>query len=394
MMRTISITLLVAIAFFAASSCAPAMAANFQIRQGINVAGPYVRIRRVSSGEVVPRLEYWGSAEYSNWYTGTDLRHMGFDFVRLPVNPVPLLASAPDLRSRLLDEIVNWLKGYTSAGLRVIVDLHFWSPPDKFWFPANLVPERNIAAFEAYRSLIRSLSERLARLPHGVVALELLNEPPSDDCRGDGWIREQRTLLADARAVTRELPLVVTGCGGQLEGLLALDAYDVSFRDRNLLFTFHFYEPFVFTHQGGYVEYRYFSEIPYPASAGTLASTIEKTNEAIDTAITRPLDRAIAKRLAASQIEAYFALATDRKFVERRLAQVVTWARAHDVSVDRIFLGEFAAINWRNYDTPQYLRSRKTWNRDVRAAAARLGIASAYWNLPYPKGPTTSDVGG
>jgi len=332
------------------------MAANFQIRQGINVAGPYVRIRRVSSGEVVPRLEYWGSAEYSNWYTGTDLRHMGFDFVRLPVNPVPLLASAPDLRSRLLDEIVNWLKGYTSAGLRVIVDLHFWSPPDKFWFPANLVPERNIAAFEAYRSLIRSLSERLARLPHGVVALELLNEPPSDDCRGDGWIREQRTLLADARAVTRELPLVVTGCGGQLEGLLALDAYDVSFRDRNLLFTFHFYEPFVFTHQGGYVEYRYFSEIPYPASAGTLASTIEKTNEAIDTAITRP--------------------------------------RAHDVSVDRIFLGEFAAINWRNYDTPQYLRSRKTWNRDVRAAAARLGIASAYWNLPYPKGPTTSDVGG
>jgi hypothetical protein len=356
------------------------------MHRGVNVAQPFTEVRSLTANGDGLVSEFTGLNKSPNAYSPSELRHAGYDFIRLPVNPAPLLENRPMARARLLDELEKGIKFYASADLSVIIDLHFWSPANKTWVPEAIVPMSNSAGLAAYRGLIGEISARLARYPHGQVALELFNEPPNTNCRSDGWIAEQKILVHDARLVAPVLPLVVSGCGGQLDALVALSSEDINFHDRNLIFSFHFYEPFLFTHQGVYIDYRYIQDVPYPAAAGSVSATLGAMNQTVDASDLPIPERVLAKTLAARRIMQYFSQAPDRRFVAQRLDTVIAWAKRNSVSPNRIVLGEYGAITLRKTDTPEYLKARQTWDEDVQSAAEERGIAPAYWNLPYPKG--------
>ncbi|MCJ9729713.1 glycoside hydrolase family 5 protein [Bradyrhizobium sp. PRIMUS42] len=357
----------------------------FPIREGINIAGPFVRTKVAPSNFNGERSEYWTRTMYPGWYTGDELRQQGFDFVRMAINPAVLLENPALRRGRFLDEIDREIQFYRSAGLRVIADLHFWRPANEVWTEQAIMGDGSSAAGSAYRALVVEIADRLARYPQGDVALELLNEPPTQDC-GTGWIPLQQALVRAVRESTAKLPIIVTGCGGQLDGLLALDRSKIDLSDSNLIFTFHFYEPFLFTHQGAYRLYLHIQGIPYPAADGSVEAAVGLTNALIDQLGLSIADAVAEKASATKEILRYFAQAPGRDFVKSQFDKVSAWARANTIPPSRILLGEFAAINWRKTDRPDYLAARIRWDNDVRAAAAERGFAWAYWNLPYPKG--------
>ncbi len=78
----------------------------------------------------------------------------------------------------------------------------------------------------------------------------------------------QVELLRTARAAAPQLTLVASGaCGSMIAGLEALDPARLG--DANLIYTFHFYEPYVFSHQGApwmtsEPMYRYLNAVPWP----------------------------------------------------------------------------------------------------------------------------------
>jgi hypothetical protein len=241
--------------------------------------------------------------------------------------------------------------------------------------------------FAAYRSLVAQIAQRLARYPHGQVAFEMLNEPPRTNCETTGWIREQQILLADVRAIARALPVLVYGCREDNESLLSLNRSNLNMDDPNLVFAFHFIDPYVFTAQGGATAYKYIEGLRYPASAGNIDETLAETNRNIDAAGLSEMDAFAARASAAKIIAKYYAQAPDRSFIEQRLEMVLAWARENGIAPSRLLIGEYDAINWRKTDSPEYLQSRLRWDNDVKAVADSLGIANAFWALPDKRGP-------
>ena len=117
------------------------------------------------------------------------------------------------------------------------------------------------------------------------------------------------------------LSLLLTGCNGGVDDLLAMKAGDADFSDPNLLFTFHYYEPLLFTHQGSAVK-PFVAGVPYPARAGRLEDALAQTGAAVDAQHRPPGDAVAAKAAASGALFSYFAHDIDRSFVERRLDAV------------------------------------------------------------------------
>ena len=356
----------------------------FPVRHGLNAPQPFEAVQAFPAGRADGAVLAFANPTRPPAYSPTELRAMGYDFIRLPVNPAVLLANPGAVREHALDQVEAGLRPFLSQNIRVIFDLHFWSPPDKVWTAAAVIDPANPAAFERFKALVAEVAGRLARYPQGTVALGLLNEPPH--CVDARWFQQQTQLVRAARAVAPTLPLLLTGCNGGVDNLTAMTARNTDFSDPNLLFTFHYYEPLLFTHQGSGVR-PFVVGVPYPARAGRLEDAKAQTSAAVDGQQRAPADAAAAKAAANGALANYFSRDIDHSFIEGRLDAIIAWARANGVSPSRLIMGEYGAINWRKTDTPERLKQRLAWDADVRAAADARGVASAYWTLPSVRGP-------
>ena len=121
------------------------------------------------------------------------IKAMGFDHVRFPIEPAPLLSETPDpsiLNSGYIQYIDNALDMILAAGLAVIVDIH---PSDEFKLRIN----REERAIEAFAKFWRAFATHLAKRNPDFVFLEVLNEPMVED--GYRWYGIQGKLIAAIR---------------------------------------------------------------------------------------------------------------------------------------------------------------------------------------------------
>src|SRR4029434_4335172 len=90
------------------------------------------------------------------------------------------------------------------------------------------------------------------------------------------WSVMQSELLRTARLAAPRLTLIATGaCGSMIAGLEALAPAPLA---DNVICIFHFYEPYVFSHQGApwmssEPMYRYLNAVPWPSAAGSREQT-------------------------------------------------------------------------------------------------------------------------
>ena len=373
----------------AAASCiAPASAqtgAPLALRRGVNT-WPWFSLTREYPP---PRTDYGWPAFQEQRPTPRPedlrrLRAIGLDFVRIPVDPGPFLSFAGAQRAALMDMLFTAVAQCLQAGLSVVVNIQ--ASGTHYYTPERMFGGVGAPLFAAYLGLVEAVARRLGALDLARVALEPINEPPQE-CVSQDWSDVQARLLGAARSAALGLTLIATGgCGSMITGLTPLDPAKLA-AFNPLLFTFHFYEPYLFSHQGApwmsrEPVYRDLNAVPWPASAGSLEATLAavRARMAADTGVSREAQRA-AYAETEKALGVYFAAQPDTPYLRKYLAMARAWGDQHGIPPARILLGEFGALRSDSRYVAAPNADRARYIRDVRLTAESFGFPWAFWNL-------------
>lgn len=377
---------LIALLMLALPVTAQTAADNFHPRRGINFD---IWVDWLSTADMLATPGFLD--QYPDWRRHvTDsaiaaLPGQGYDFARLPMDPAPLLALGPGARQdALIDQIGQDAELVLSHGLHVIIDMHPFPRPGEAWGVDDILADP--AKFAAYATLIGRIARRLDGMDPQKTAFEPMNEPTSDcdAIRGDAaptWPDQLAELHRRARDNAPDLPLVLSGaCWGGPEGLSKLDPAILA--DDNVIWSFHSYTPFLFTHQGadwtGGLE-SVLHHLPYPP---TLLSGVTARDLARDTAIWAKAQR-IQTDPPAIQSNLMQAFSTYRDSATGHVAEAAelaaTWADANHIPHTRLLMGEFGA-NHGPDDTAEDKAGRTRFLRAKSLSAQALGIGWAVWS--------------
>ena len=166
------------------------------------------------------------------------IKRAGFDSVRINLYPFRDTGLGPG--ERLSDSWLHTLDWAVSEALGnhllVVLDLHEFEV-------MGSDPSGNRQRF---LSVWRQLAERYRTSPSDVV-FELLNEPRRK-LTPALWNSYLRDALAVVRASNPDRTVIIGP--GRSNSIRGLDELRLPARDRNIIVTIHYYEPFEFTHQG------------------------------------------------------------------------------------------------------------------------------------------------
>jgi endoglucanase len=304
------------------------------------------------------------------------LRGAGFDFLRLAVDPGPFLqfqGARRDALDRVLRDRVNQI---LAAGLSVIVDFHP-SDANPDYTATALTRGVDTAVFQSYLRLLARTAGWLDAFHSGRVALELMNEPPVS---AQSWQPMLDAAYAAIRARAKDLLIVLDGGDEASAAALRAVRTDALAKDANALFTFHYYDPYQFTHQGApWNAAKYLTDVPYPALARPLDDSLSATTATIAASDLSPSDRIAAEADALRRLESYRLSGFDRGDIARTFDSVAVWAQSHAVPAERVLLGEFGARKTSLQAAGGRAAERAQWFRDVREAAQAHGFGWAVW---------------
>jgi hypothetical protein len=302
------------------------------------------------------------------------LRRAGFDFVRFAVDPGPFLQWQDSRRDALDRMLLAKVRQILACDLSVIVDFH---PSDMHpdYLGAKIAADADAPLFQDYLRLLARTAASLAALHSPRVAIEIMNEPPPRE-------RVWRPMLGAAYRTVRDraptLLLVLDGGeDGNLEGTTQLDGFA---GDANILYSFHYYRPWQFTHQGLIgMAAQYLTDVPYPARARPIEESIAATEATIALAKLAPSQQRQAEAAARDALESYRASAFDRAAITDDFDKMARWAREHGVPAQRVILGEFGAMDNAQRGLATREAERLRWIADVRKEAEAHGFAWAAW---------------
>lgn len=303
------------------------------------------------------------------------IRAAGFDFVRLAVDVGPFLAFSDSARDRLDELLIGTARDLIDADLGVIVDLHP-SAMNPAYRPAALTAGVETANFRAVLALLERLAKQLERLGQGGaarLALELMNEPELPQA---AWQPMLEAAYRAARRGSPTLPLVLGG--GSLNAAAALAEIDTRpfAGDPRLIYTYHDYSPWQFTHQGVRGNPAHALDAiayPGPRSAQAMLAASQRRIGRLG------LDGAALEQARAAKRSLVRYAGFGRSALERTFRQVSAWRSAQRRPAHAILLGEFGVHRTPYLATPEGVAARDHWLRDMRELAEAHGFAWACW---------------
>jgi len=200
---------------------APAKAQN-AFNKGVNLTGWF-------SG---------GSARSIPFYKYTkkdieNIKSLGCDVIRLPINLHYMTSGQPDYKVdtmlyHYLDQVITWTD---ELGLKLILDNH-------------TIDGANAKTVEVpLMKIWPQIARHYKNAPTSVI-YEILNEPNTFAVAD--WAKIQKSVLDTIRTIDTLHTVIVTGADwGGIAGLTKL----LPLADKKLIYSFHFYDPFLFTHQ-------------------------------------------------------------------------------------------------------------------------------------------------
>lgn len=300
---------------------------SFTIRRGTNIAHWLSQSPR--RGE-----------ERAQFFTQKDVRFIdsaGFDHIRLPIDEEQMWdenGARHEDSFKLLNECLTWCH---DAGLRVVLDLHILR---SHHFNADEKPLWNKPAEQdKFIQLWKDLASAVGHWPNGMMAYEFMNEPVADD--PEQWNKLLSRVADSIRHWESERVLVIGS--NRWQSANTFDQLRIPPNDKNILLSFHFYEPFYLTHyQASWTDLKDFKgQVNYPGQIVPEGiSPKEKTVYRIDT-----LEKMMEKPLALA-------------------------ARLNLP----LYCGEFGVIN----KAP--VGSKLAWYKDMVAIFDKRGIGYANWN--------------
>lgn len=308
---------------------------------------------------------------YSARYTDTEITptdialmaRLGFDNVRISIDAVPLqqYPLGPDgLNADFLSRLDRAVDDFLSHGLAVQIDLH---PEDDYKQRLRSDPY----SVDRFIMLWRKLAAHYASRNPDLVFFEILNEPEVNDPYR--WAGIQERAAAAIRQVAPHNTIIATGPNySDIPDLLAMHPL----ADGNIIYTFHFYDPHVFTHQGASWSVPWWSlehGIPYPPTADSM----------------QPLLQEIPDLAYRYDLENYWLDHWDAQRVRALVDEAAEWGKLNNVP---LLCNEFGA--YREYTDPD---SRNRWIHDVRTALEADGIGWDMWDFHGGFGVATREGG-
>jgi aryl-phospho-beta-D-glucosidase BglC (GH1 family) len=349
----------------------------FALRAGAQVAAkplpavPAARLAHLRHGINLSEwfAQVWDPKGYTkehfqNWTTPSDIaliKSLGFDHVRLSVNPQPMMDwidhhnGAFDFSD--LDAAVHMI---LDAGLALELDVHPESD-----FKARLATQDDFV--ERFTDFLRVLARHYSTWDTDFVFFEILNEPEFKDAYR--WYGVEAKLAAAIRQAAPTHTIIASGARWD-------DDDDIVFLeplpDANVIYTFHFYQPHLFTHQGAtWAAYywHWLKGLRYPSSPENAAKVASEVPEARD-------------RL---QVIRYGQEHWDAARIDAEINQVADWARQRGVP---LICNEFGV-----YREFADLHDRAAWISDVRRALERHSIGWTMWDYSGSFGMVTKKEG-
>lgn len=282
-------------------------AANRALGRGINLGNALE----------APTEGAWGLTLEEGYFDA--VQKAGFQHVRLPVRWSAHAAKeapftiAPSFLSR-----VDWaVEQALSRGLRVVLNIHHYE---------ELYAD-SVAQQDRFLSLWRQLAMHYAGKPDSLV-FELLNEP-HDRLTHEAWNDLVPRALKIIREKHPQRPVIIGPA--QWNAASALPRLKLPPGDRQIIATFHYYDPFAFTHQGA----------EWVKDAPSLGKKWMGTSE-------------------------------EKAAIRRDFDATAAWAKQENRP---LYLGEFGSYSKADLD------SRVRWTRTVREEAERLVLSWAYWEF-------------
>ena len=174
-----------------------------------------------------------------NKYTKKDfeqLKSLGCDVIRLPIHLHSHTSGQPNfevnpLLFEFLDEIVSWAE---DLNIHLILDNHTFDPSG--FTPLTI----DLPLIKIWPQIAQHFNGRYKN-----IYFEILNEP--NGITDAAWNQIQGKVITAIRQVNKEHTIIVGPANwNNYQNLKSMPVYE----DKNLIYTFHFYEPFLFTHQG------------------------------------------------------------------------------------------------------------------------------------------------
>ena len=204
---------------------------------------------------------------YQTFITYKDLEYiasLGFDHVRLPIDYNFFETEDEVYIPEHFEMLHGIVKKCEELGLNIILDVHKAYGYD--FNDAGNAEKNNLFSDVKLQDRFLRLWDRLASEfgNYECVALELLNEVVEEE-NAESWNSLIKRAVATIRNHTKDTIIIY---GGIQWNSAATVKYLDTPADKNTLFTFHFYEPLLFTHQKAYWVAAMDPEqsIPYPES--------------------------------------------------------------------------------------------------------------------------------
>lgn len=172
-------------------------------------------------------------------YTKQDIiniKKLGADVIRLPINMHGMTNGAPDykvdtLLFYFLDQVIDWTE---ELGVNLILDNHSFDPA------VNTEPSIENILIPVWQQFAERFKDR-----SNLIYYEILNEPHG--ISDITWNSIQGRVINEIRNIDSVHTIIVGPASwNSYNNLKNMPIY----LDTNLVYTFHFYDPFIFTHQG------------------------------------------------------------------------------------------------------------------------------------------------
>lgn len=291
---------------------------------------------------------------YETFITREDIKNiakMGFDHVRLPIDHEVFENADGSENARDMKYVQRAIDWCSEEGLNIILDLHKAAGYD--FNDAGDKEKNNLFNTEELKIRFLELWKRIAgAYGHNAnVAFELLNEVVEKE-NADAWNELIAKAVKSIREVNKDT-LIIYG-GIQWNSVKTLKLLDKP-ADKNVLYTFHFYEPLIFTHQKApwVANMDPDEEISYPESMSYYDQKSEKLG----------FQGEVARQARSKTM--------GPEFMEEMVCEAIAAAKAAGVG---LYCGEFGVID--RAPTADTLR----WFKDVDAVFKKYDIGFSVWS--------------
>ena len=293
------------------------------------------------------------------------LKNMGVDVMRLAVHFELLMEPlyTGKIKERVfekLDEVCDWAEKYQ---IYLVIDNHSFNSEE--W-------DGNPPSWDLNKEHLESVWSQVAqryKYRSEYIIYEIRNEPEGrGEVTPEKWVKLQGEIIDVIRTYDTKHAIVVSGSDfSSIDTLAKMKPYE----DPNLIYTFHFYEPMLFTHQGATWIGEGFSEtsgIPFPydrSKMPKLSSSAKQNPWLVD------------------MYNNYSQLGTE-KYINSRIKKAANWAKKNNV---RIWCGEIGAKIWTNAE------DRLAWISTTVSVLNKYGIPYCTWGIDGSDGFLNGDTG-